>query len=99
MNNCYIITEYCNGGDLKSLMIREGHFDEESARKVVLGVYEGLRYLAEENIVHRDIKTANIFMKEGQPKIADFGFAKRSRYIRCYTETTSRISISEAHYV
>ena len=79
VNNCYIITEYCNGGDLKSLIIREGHFGEESARKVVLGVYEGLRYLSEENIVHRDIKTANIFMKEGQPKIADFGFAKRSR--------------------
>lgn len=29
--------------------------------------------------MHRDLKTANVFLKEGVPKIADFGFAVRSR--------------------
>jgi serine/threonine protein kinase len=38
-------------------------------------VYEGLRYLGSKNIVHRDIKLANIFVKNGRAKIADFGFA------------------------
>ena len=30
----------------------------------------------EENIMHRDFKTANIFIKNGIFKIGDFGFAK-----------------------
>jgi serine/threonine protein kinase len=33
-------------------------------------------YLAENYIVHRDLKVANIFIHKGQAKIADFGFAK-----------------------
>lgn len=32
--------------------------------------------LAKNNVIHRDIKVANIFLtKSGIPKIADFGFA------------------------
>ena len=43
------------------------------------GIFEGLKYLNQEGIVHRDFKMANIFLKNGVPKIADFGFAKKSR--------------------
>ena len=35
-------------------------------------------YLNELHIVHRDFKVANIFMHNGQAKIADFGFAQFS---------------------
>lgn len=38
----------------------------------------GLKYLAEQHIVHRDLKVANIFIRDGAAKIADFGFAKRA---------------------
>lgn len=44
-----------------------------------MGIFEGLKYLSEEHIVHRDLKAANVFIKEEQPKIADFGFAKRAK--------------------
>ena len=43
-------------------------------------MFEGLKYLYSKNIVHRDIKLANIFVKEGKAKIADFGFAVHARY-------------------
>lgn len=36
--------------------------------------------LYENNIVHRDIKTDNIFFKDGKLKLADFGFSKRLKY-------------------
>jgi serine/threonine protein kinase len=41
-------------------------------------VYQGLKYLGEQHIVHRDLKIANIFLKNGTAKIADFGFAKKT---------------------
>jgi serine/threonine protein kinase len=31
------------------------------------------------DVIHRDIKTANIFMNKNVPKIADFGFATHNK--------------------
>ena len=42
----------------------------------VRDIYEGLFYLAERNVIHRDLKIANVFLHSGRAKIADFGFAK-----------------------
>lgn len=77
-NNCYIITELCDGGDVESKIRAKGPLDEKDARKLIYEVYQGIKYLAEQNIVHRDIKIANIFLKNGIAKIADFGFARRT---------------------
>jgi serine/threonine protein kinase len=38
-----------------------------------------LKYLEKEGVIHRDLKLANVFIKNGVPKIADFGFAKKCR--------------------
>ena len=44
-NHCYIVTEYCNEGDLATAVRQKVSFDEKSALPVVTGVYEGLKYL------------------------------------------------------
>lgn len=80
LNNCYIITEYCEEGDLLSLIKKNGKgkpFEESRLLPIVKDVLSGFKYLVEKGIVHRDIKPANIFFKNSQCKIADFGFAKR----------------------
>lgn len=37
---------------------------------------EGFLELYKKGIVHRDVKPANLLMKEGKIKIGDFGFSK-----------------------
>ena len=46
-------------------------------KKIIYQVLEGLIFLNSRNIVHRDIKGANILLnKYGEAKLTDFGVAK-----------------------
>lgn len=58
-----------------------GQFREKDVYNIVVDVYEGLKYLAKKNIIHRDLKVSNIFINNGVHKIADFGFAQISEYL------------------
>jgi serine/threonine protein kinase len=48
-------------------------------------IVEGFLEIADNKFLHRDMKLANIFISSGMAKIADFGFAKKSQYLCCYT--------------
>lgn len=78
-NNLYLIFEYCSNGDLESYLskhyIRE--MPEKDAKEIVSQLIEALKKLKEKQIVHRDLKLANILLSNDMKvKIADFGFAK-----------------------
>jgi serine/threonine protein kinase len=89
--NCYIITELCNEGDLESKLRKQKYFPEGKAQSYIRDIFDGLVYLNENQVIHRDIKVANIFINNGKAKIADFGFAKFTRLYLYYVETNSRI--------
>lgn len=91
-NNCYIITEICDG-NLETRIKTKGPMPEREASKVIFEIFQGLKYLAEQFIVHRDFKIANILLAKGTVKIADFGFAKRTRYPLSHQGSVSRTSI------
>ena len=76
-NNCYIITEFCAEGDLETRIRDWGAMSEMQARKLIYEVFAGLKYLSDNQIIHRDLKVANVFLNNGIAKIADFGFAKK----------------------
>ncbi|XP_055609301.1 citron Rho-interacting kinase [Uranotaenia lowii] len=72
----YLVMEYLPGGDLLSLMIRIGVFDEELAQFYLSELTEALHSLHELGYVHRDIKPENILLDRfGHLKLADFGNA------------------------
>lgn len=74
--NLYIIMEFCDCGDLGSLLKRP--IKEVYVQYWMCQLRTGLEHLHNLNIVHRDIKPKNILLtnKKRILKIADFGFAK-----------------------
>lgn len=72
----YLVMEYLPGGDLLSLMIRNGAFDEDLSRFYLAEMTLALNALHQMGFVHRDIKPENILLDRfGHLKLADFGNA------------------------
>ena len=83
-NNCLnIIMEYCEGGDLGTYtsnyqkMNSNTSLNEDFIWKVFIQICFGLYDIHKQNILHRDLKSLNIFLtKEFQVKIGDLGVAR-----------------------
>ncbi|KAI0927507.1 hypothetical protein AcV5_008028 [Taiwanofungus camphoratus] len=74
----YIILEFCENGSLHNICKRFGKFPETLVGVYISQVLEGLVYLHDQGVIHRDIKGANILTnKDGCVKLADFGVASR----------------------
>ena len=72
-----IVLEYCRDGSLLTALKKFKKFDDETLiRKYVSQILDGLEYLHIHNIIHRDIKCANILLDKGTCKLTDFGGAK-----------------------
>lgn len=73
-----IFLEYVPGGSVQSMLNSYGPFEEPLIRNFVRQVLIGLNYLHGEDIIHRDIKGANILIDiKGTVKISDFGISKK----------------------
>jgi serine/threonine protein kinase len=74
-----IVLEYCENGSLSSISKNFGRFPENLVALYMSQVLDGLLYLHEQGVIHRDIKGANILTtKQGLVKLADFGVASRT---------------------
>jgi eukaryotic-like serine/threonine-protein kinase len=77
----YLVTELLQGECLDVVMAREARFDARAAVQLLLPIVDGLGLAHERGVVHRDVKTANIFLARTagtrlQPKVIDFGIAQ-----------------------
>lgn len=73
----YIITDLAANGDLLEYIRSHGALAEEQAREMFRQLVNGILYIHQNEIVHRDLKCENILLdKELNLIISDFGFAK-----------------------
>ncbi|GFV65405.1 hypothetical protein TNCV_2638351 [Trichonephila clavipes] len=77
--NLYIVTDYCDGGDLYSkIQVQKGtYFKENQILDWFVQICLAVKHVHDRRILHRDIKTQNIFLtKSGIAKLGDFGIAR-----------------------
>ncbi|XP_068482388.1 serine/threonine-protein kinase STY46-like isoform X7 [Phaseolus vulgaris] len=76
--NLYLVTEYMPGGSMFDFLHKQKTaLTLPSLLKVAIDVSEGMKYLHQNNIIHRDLKASNLLIDEnGVVKVADFGVAR-----------------------
>ncbi|KAG6162135.1 hypothetical protein E4U11_002872 [Claviceps purpurea] len=73
-----IFLEYVPGGSVQTMLNSYGALPEPLVRSFVRQILMGLSYLHGRDIIHRDIKGANILVdNKGTIKISDFGISKK----------------------
>ncbi|KAJ1335155.1 mitogen-activated protein kinase kinase kinase [Microdochium nivale] len=73
-----IFLEYVPGGSVQTMLNSYGALPEPLVRSFVRQILNGLSYLHNQDIIHRDIKGANILVdNKGTIKISDFGISKK----------------------
>ncbi len=79
----FLTMEYLDGLPLHQLLRKHRRLVAKDAARLGVQVASGLQYAHERRIVHRDIKTANLFLtRERVVKIMDFGLAKVIEEVR-----------------
>mmetsp|Transcript_40501 Transcript_40501/g.29847 ORF Transcript_40501/g.29847 Transcript_40501/m.29847 type:complete len:80 (+) Transcript_40501:300-539(+) len=75
----YMISEYCENGDLSRHLDHLQSIEEPLAKFLISELILGYEYLHQNRVLYRDLKPENILIdSEGHLRLADFGLAKQS---------------------
>lgn len=91
--NCLcIIMEYCDGGDLYQMICeskKKGvYLSEKFLWNIFINLTRGLKALHDLDIMHRDLKSANVFLtKDGGVKLGDMNVSKVTKQGMLHTQT------------
>lgn len=101
-NRLYLVLEYMPGGTLGEILKKVGRFTEDQARKILADILNGVAYLHDKSIVHRDLKLKNILCENKEMpvrvKLADFGLANFVG-VRTVSKVALKSQVGSPHYV
>ncbi|HEY6564416.1 MAG TPA: serine/threonine-protein kinase [Pirellulaceae bacterium] len=73
----YLVMEFVEGTSLESVLAK-APLAGRSAAELLRTLADAANYAHQRGIIHRDLKPSNVLLSaDGQPKITDFGLAKR----------------------
>ena len=74
----YLVQEFINGENLAQELARNGVFNEEQIKEVLIDMLSVLEFVHSNQVIHRDIKPENIIRRSSDRKLilVDFGAAK-----------------------
>jgi serine/threonine protein kinase len=73
---CYLVMEYVDGSSLEGYCKKENLLPLDKVIKIIFQCAKALDYAHQNDVVHRDVKPANILIStKGEAKISDFGIA------------------------
>lgn len=93
----WVVMEYIAGESLAQVLDRNPNgLPESEVRRWFRGLVEGVAYLHDYGIVHRDMKPANVFLDGEVVKIGDYGLSK---FISCSRRSGQTESVGTFHYM
>ncbi len=85
----FLALEYCGGGSLEDRVVRSPLAPHDAA-ELVAKLADAMEHAHRAGVIHRDLKPGNILFDEnGEPKITDFGLAKKVGENDSHTRTVS----------
>lgn len=85
----FLALEYCAGGSLEDRIVESPLSPRESA-ELVAKLADAMDHAHQACVIHRDLKPGNVLFDEnGEPKITDFGLAKKVGEDDSHTRTVS----------
>ncbi len=86
----YVVMELVRGSSLERALLSGTHMDLGRRLDILRQIAEALDYAHRSGIVHRDVKPANILLRDdGCVKVADFGIAKMTQNLTQSQNLTS----------
>ena len=93
----FIAMRYVAGGDLTSVIEREGRMDGAQALALLGQVASGLDAAHQAGLIHRDVKPGNILIEGDHAWLADFGLAKHAATVNSLSRDTT--FAGTVHYI
>ncbi|KAJ8907857.1 hypothetical protein NDN08_007961 [Rhodosorus marinus] len=78
-HHLFMLTEYCEGGDLHHYMKKRNYkISEQTVKDILAELVLALEYVHQNGAIYRDLKPENILLDgKGHVKLADFGLSKK----------------------
>jgi len=96
--NPFLVMDYIEGQTLDDYLAEKGKLSEDEVIRVLRPIAAALDYAHGEGVVHRDVKPANVMIRnDGHPFILDFGIAREIQ--ETMTRVTGKLSSGTLLYM